>query len=207
MPKIIGKSLAEHRERTRTALFDALATLMRKRGFDAISLADIAAGAGIGRTAIYNHFPDKESLLLAYIENQTSEYVRRLEAAIAEVDAPVEQLRVYVREQIGLGPAYHVAPGPDLRAVVSREALAGLREHVGQVEQVLRTILADAIEAGDIPEQNVDAVVHLVHACLSGRSVPRGAPEREEFVASTELFVLRAVGVPDAAPVRAVEVA
>lgn len=207
MPKIIGKSLAEHRERTRTVLFASLEKLMRERGFDAISLADIAAGAGIGRTAVYNHFPDKESMLLAYIEHETSEYVRRLEAALADVDTPVGRLRVYVREQIGLERTYHLAPGPDLRAVVSPEALAGLREHVGQVEEVLRTILADAIGAGDIPAQDVDAVVHLVHACLTGRTVPRGGAEREAFIASTELFVLRAVGVSDAAPVRAVEVA
>ncbi len=207
MPKIIGKSLAEHREHTRTALFASLEKLMRERGFDAISLADIAAGGGIGRTAVYNHFPDKESLLLAYIEHETSQYVRRLERAIADVDEPVERLRVYVREQIGLERTYHLSPGPDLRAVVSPEALSGLRQHVGQVEQVLRTILADATAAGDIPEQDVDVVVHLIHACLTGRGLPRTSPEREAFVDATERFVLRAVGARDARPVRAVGVA
>ena len=38
MPKIMGSSLAEHRERTRTALFDALSELMTKRSFDKITL-------------------------------------------------------------------------------------------------------------------------------------------------------------------------
>ncbi|HEY5555152.1 MAG TPA: helix-turn-helix domain-containing protein, partial [Cellulomonas sp.] len=67
MPKIIGGSLHEHREQTRRRLFAALSALMADRGFDVITLADVAAAADIGRTAVYNHFPDKESLLVAFI--------------------------------------------------------------------------------------------------------------------------------------------
>ena len=52
MPKIMGGSLAEHRERTRTALFDALSRLMAARSFDKITLSDVAAHAGVGRTAV-----------------------------------------------------------------------------------------------------------------------------------------------------------
>jgi AcrR family transcriptional regulator len=200
MPKIIGGSLAEHRERTRAALFSALSELMGERGFDAISLADIASRAGIGRTAVYNHFPDKESLLLAFIEHETSAYVRSLEDSLAEVDEPVEQLRVYVRQQLDLAPTYHFAPGPDLREVVSREAVQDLRSHVRQVEILLRDILTRAIDAGDIPEQDLDSVVPLVHACLSGRRGPQQEPGRSAFTAATEEFVLRAVGAPLTGP-------
>ncbi|MFH5821633.1 TetR/AcrR family transcriptional regulator [Georgenia sp. AZ-5] len=207
MPKIIGSSLAEHRERTRSALFAALSHLMRERGFDAISLADIAAEAGIGRTAVYNHFPDKESLLLAFIEHETAAYVRALEESLVSVEDPVQQLRVYVREQLKLERSYHFAPGPDLREVVSHDAAAHLREHVGAVEGVLRGILSRAIEQGDIPDQNLDAVVQLVHACLSGRRLPRAEAERERFLDATELFVLRAVGARTAQSVRAADVA
>jgi AcrR family transcriptional regulator len=200
MPKIIGGSLAEHRERTRAALFGALSELMRERGFDALSLADIAARAGVGRTAVYNHFPDKESLLLGFIEHETSSYVRSLEASLAEVAEPVEQLRVYVRQQLALAPSYHFAPGPDLREVVSREAVRDLRAHVRQVESLLRDILNAAIAAGDIPEQDLDAVVPLVHACLSGRRGPQEEPGRSAFIAATEEFVLRAVGATVTSP-------
>ena len=74
MQKIMGSSLAEHRERTRTALFDALSELMTKRSFDKITLSDVAAHAGVGRTAVYNHFADKEDLLLAFMEHETARY-------------------------------------------------------------------------------------------------------------------------------------
>ena len=47
MPKIMGNSLAEHRERTRTALFDALSELMNRHSFDKITLSDVAAHRGL----------------------------------------------------------------------------------------------------------------------------------------------------------------
>src|SRR6187549_324632 len=116
MPKIIGGSLHEHREQTRQKLFAALSTLMAEQGFDAITLAEIAQAAGVGRTAVYNHFPDKEALLLGFITH--------------DIDDPVEQLRTYVRQQTQLKRVYHVAPGPELRSVLSRTAQQRVREHV-----------------------------------------------------------------------------
>ncbi len=194
MPKIIGSTLAEHREQVRGRLFAALARLMNTTGFDTLTMSDIAAEAGVGRTSVYNHFADKESLLIGYIEHETGQFLVDLRAALAEVTDPEERLRVYVRQQIYLKRTYHLAPGPDLRSVVSRETLMRLREHVQEVEQLLREILDDGIKAGRLPEQDVDAVVPLVHACLTGREVPREHEARERAVVATEDFVLRAVG-------------
>ena len=196
MPKIIGGSLHEHREQTRQRLYAALSGLMAERGFDAISLADIAAAAGVGRTAVYNHFADKESLLLGFITHETEQYLASLEAALAEVDDPVEQLRTYVRQQAQLKRVFHLAPGPDLRTVLSRGTQQRLREHVVGVEGILRRILGAGIEAGVFPPQDLDTTVPLVHACLSGRGVPDDGPSRERAMQATEAFVLRAVGSP-----------
>lgn len=197
VPKIIGSSLAEHRHHVRSKLFDALSRLMSEAGFDAVSLADIAAAAGVGRTSVYNHFPDKESLLIGFIEHETSSFVADLTAALEQVQDPQEQLRVYVREQIQLKRTYHLAPGPDLRSVVSRATLQRLREHVLQVEAVLREILNTGIESGRLPDQDLGAVVPLINSCLSSRTVPEDGPERERAIVATEAFVMRAVGVPE----------
>jgi AcrR family transcriptional regulator len=197
MPKIIGGSLHEHREQTRTKLFGALAELMSERGFDHITLADIAAHAGIGRTAVYNHFADKESLLLGYITYETSQYAERLEVALADVADPVEQLRTYVRQQADLTRDFHLAPGPDLRTVLSPETAGRLREHAVVVEDILRRILAHGVEAGVFVDQDFDVTVPLVTSCLSGRGLPAEGADRERAIAATETFVLRAVGAQE----------
>lgn len=194
MPKIIGGSLHEHRAQTRQKLFAALSSLMADRGFDAITLADIASAAGIGRTAVYNHFPDKESLLVGFITHETEQYVATLERSLEDVEDPVEQLRTYVRAQAQLKRVYHLAPGPDLRSVLSRATQQRVREHVHLVEQILRRILTEGVEQGAFPAQDVDTTVPLVNACLSSRGVPDDGPERDQAVEATVTFVLRAVG-------------
>ncbi|MCL1871619.1 MAG: TetR/AcrR family transcriptional regulator [Promicromonosporaceae bacterium] len=194
MPKIIGKSLHEHRQMTRQRLFTALSALMAERGFDTITLADIAAEAGVGRTAVYNHFPDKEALLLGFITHETEEYAHRLERSLEGVTDPVEQLRTYIRQQAQLARMFHLAPGPDLRTVLSRPTLARLREHAEIVETILRRIITAGIAAGDFPEQDIDPTVQLVNACLSGRLIPEDPVARERAVRAAESFVLRAVG-------------
>lgn len=198
MPKIIGGSLHEHREQTRRLLLDALATLMEERGFDAISLADVAAAAGVGRTSVYNHFPDKEAVLLAFITRETDEYVLLLERALEDVRDPVERLRAYVRGHLSLRRSFHVAPGPELRTVLSPAAQGRLREHIVALERILRRIVRDGIVAGGFPPQDIDTTVPLVHACLSGRDIAADGPDRERAIAATEAFVLRAVGAATA---------
>ncbi|PFG18593.1 TetR/AcrR family transcriptional regulator [Serinibacter salmoneus] len=195
MPKIIGASLAEHRQQVRIRLFTALSTLMEREGFDAITLADIAAEAGVGRTAVYNHFPDKESLLLGFIENETSSYIAELELSLAGVEDPVAQLQTYVQQQIRLKREYHLAPGPDLRTVVSRQTMMKLRDHIVEIEAPLRRILTLGIATGRFPRQDLDAVVPLVNSCLAGRHVPEEGPARTRAIEETVAFVMRAVGV------------
>lgn len=196
MPKIRGASLAEHRAHTRTALFAALGQLMRERGFDAVTLADIAQRAGVGRTAVYNHFPDKESMLLGFMGDETDRYIARVRDAVDGIDDPVEQLRAYIREQLLLDRDYHLAPGPALRDVLSAEARHRLRQHVAPVEVMLREILQRALTTGALPPQDLDVTVPLVHSCLTGRTLPRAEPERTAFIDAITDFVLGGIGAP-----------
>lgn len=167
---------------------------MEERGFESVTLAQIAARAKVGRTSVYNHFADKEDLLLAFIEYETGHFVNNLRHALQDVNDPEDQLRVYVREQLMLQHGYQFTPGTDLRTVVSPETVARLREHVFEVATLLKNILNRGIEDGLIPDQDLDATVQLVHSCLQGWSLPPAGPQREEEINTVTVFVLRAVG-------------
>jgi len=194
MPKIIGATLREHREQVRTRLFDALAELIAEQGFDAVTLSQVAARAGVGRTAVYNHFPDKEALLVGLIMHETTSWARALEAALVGVLDPVDQLRTYIHAQLDLKPDYYYTPGQDLRQVVSAQTLGQLRGHVVIVERILRGVLERGVAAGAFPEQDLDVTVRLVLSCLSNRVLAQAGDERSHVVAQVEAFVLRAVG-------------
>ncbi|MBM6979216.1 MAG: TetR/AcrR family transcriptional regulator [Actinomyces succiniciruminis] len=197
MPKIMGNSLAEHRERTRRALFDALSDLLAQRPFDKITLSDVAARAGVGRTAVYNHFTDKEDLLLAFMEHETGRYAKELAQALSNVADPIDRLRVYVRQQALIKRHYHFpATGPLTRSV-SRGTAGRLHAHAERMTTMLTQILSDAMDAGAIPRQDPALVIPLIHACvLGGRPAPTEPRARAAYLDALDTFVLRAVGAP-----------
>ena len=49
--------------RTRTALFDALVRLIRRKDYDLVTVEDILAEADVGRATFYAHFTSKDDLL------------------------------------------------------------------------------------------------------------------------------------------------
>lgn len=175
MPKILGDSLEEHRATTRRRVFEALSALLADRSFAAISMADLAAEAGIGRTAIYNHFRDTESVVVAFASDETSRYVSRLQEALDGVEMPAERLRTYVCHHLDTAEQFHFGLGPELYAMLSREALVEIRDHVVAVEAVLRDILETGRADGSFVIEDLGATVALVHACLQPRQLPSTA--------------------------------
>ncbi|MCL2848918.1 MAG: TetR/AcrR family transcriptional regulator [Micrococcales bacterium] len=194
MPKIIGATLREHREQVRARLFEALAELIVEQGFDAVTLSQVAARAGVGRTAVYNHFPDKEALLVGLVMHETTAWAKALDAALIGIDNPVDQLRTYIHAQLVLKRNFHFAPGPDLRQVISAQTHAQVRGHVVLVERILAGVLERGMAAGAFPAQDVDLTVRLVMSCLSSRALTNPDNDRARTIAQVESFVLRAVG-------------
>ncbi|GAA0708470.1 TetR/AcrR family transcriptional regulator [Dactylosporangium roseum] len=194
MPRIIGGSLDEHRERMQERIFTAMAQLLREHGYGAITLADVAAAADIGRTAMYNYYPDKETLLLAYAAHETERYLKELSAALADVTNPVDQLRVFVRMQLQQLTTQHIAPG-SLSNVLTDAGHRQMLEHIAPLHSVLRNIIVDAVEQRYLPEDDVDLLLPLVTASIAGRSTADLRGKRlARAIDTTTTFVLRGLG-------------
>ena len=197
MPKIIGESLASHRELTRARLFEALGSLMGEQSFESITMSQIAERAGVGRTAVYNHFADKEVLLLAYMREVTSEFARILTQRLDAEPDPLMRLRIYVRSHLQMIGRYHVKAGMGLRRQMSGQGASHLHDHAGIVGELLIGILDEAMERGLIVEQNTLGAVHLIHATLQGQRLPRDPEHRESALTLVETFILRGLGTSE----------
>ena len=197
MPKIIGESLASHRELTRTRLFDALGSLMAEQPFESITMSQIAERAGVGRTAVYNHFADKEVLLLAYMRQVTEEFTSVLSERLSTEPDPLMRLRLYIRSHVQMTSRYHVKAGMGLRRQMSDRGASHLHDHVGMVGEVLISILDDAMGRGLIAQQNTLGAVHLIHATLAGQRLPAEGPHRESALCLVETFILRGLGASE----------
>ncbi|WP_372006548.1 TetR family transcriptional regulator [Tistrella mobilis] len=77
----------------RERLARAAADLFHQRGYDAVSLRDIAAGAGIPAGAVFYHFPTKAALATAAAEAQLNRAEEILSRA-AEGRSPEERLTI-----------------------------------------------------------------------------------------------------------------
>jgi AcrR family transcriptional regulator len=88
---------ARRSEETRDRIHAAALSLFRKKGFDATTMRDVAAEAGVALGAAYYYFPSKEALVLAYYERTHHESSAKAEAAFARTDD--------VRERVGA--AFH----------------------------------------------------------------------------------------------------
>lgn len=185
MPRISASTVEAHREQVQQRVFDAFAELMADHSFDAITMAKLAAAAGIGRTAIYHHFADKEAVVVAFASHETSRYIDGLRTALADLDDPVDRLAVYIRHQLNAGQQFHMGLGTQLYGVLSKDTMLAIREHVLAVEDVLREILADGVAARGFVVEDEVATMSLIHACLAPRHLPAQSIER---------FILRALG-------------
>jgi len=195
MPKIIGRTLTEHRSEVRSRVFDALRDQLYERGFDAVTLAGVAAAAGVSRPSIYNHFPDRSSLLVAFVEHEASRYVDELSAALAAASTPVEQLAVYVRLQLRRLAEFHLPPGPTLSSTVDPAAYRRIAAHADPLARRLTEIVESGIAAGQMTDEDPAVLVAMIGAALSARQiVDVPPPDVPGAVEAAVRVILRSVG-------------
>jgi len=196
MPKISADTLAQHRAATRERVLTAWAELVADRGYDAVSLADVAARVGLARTAIYNYFPDKEALLLAHTDWELERLLGRVREELAAAPTAAAKLRIIVaRHAAGLtGPP--LLPGPGLAGFVGSQTYQRLEYHLAPLENLLRDVIAEGVATGELDVPDVDAATVLAFACIGAERVPAGGGGHAAGPAVDDIvdFVLRALG-------------
>jgi len=141
------------RERRARILSDAMA-LFAREGYADTSLREIAAKVGVSKSALYHHFPSKDALLLAVLEERD----RRIDTAIVALntESAADFLRALpdaadenARTQPGLLEVY---------AVISCEAIpAGHAAHAyfarryAQALDSFETMFRAAASTGELP--------------------------------------------------------
>lgn len=84
----------ERAARTRVEILEAAITLFARRGFLATTMAELAKAIRMTPGALYWHFPTKEDLLLAAIEELHERYLKEF------MDLLSEQRKLTAREQL-----------------------------------------------------------------------------------------------------------
>jgi len=155
-----GRETREHFVRVATRLFTT-------HGYEGTSIEAVLQETGASRGSLYHHFPGKEALFFAVLEDLEVRVIAEMTAGVAELTDPVEALRTACLAWIRL------AGDPEVQQIVLIDAPAVLgwqrfRELDEQsVLGLFRAALEAAAEAGRIEARHVDVFSHLVLASVN----------------------------------------
>lgn len=190
-----GPGLRERKkQRTRQTLIDAAARLYRERGFEGVTVAEIAREADVAPRTFFGYFETKEDVFLGRGDKR----LELLARTIRERERGEPILTAVRREllRVRAGPAERFeAETPELAELLRHPAIANrLRERWNRWEDMLaEAIAADVGAAPEDPEPRVVAAA-LTGAIRVAATAADEQPHRRDEIAE-RVFDLLAYGL------------
>ena len=189
MPKIQAPSVAAHRELRREQLMAAAMDLAIHEGASAITVAAVAAKAGLSRSSIYEYFSSSADLVADLVVEELDYYALRLADAIKGATDSFETISLWIAEGLRyvedgrhmLVKSLNTVTPPEYRkeeiAMGHRALLAPLRQALSQtgIEDIrgaaafLQSVTDAAsvrIEAGNAAEPEIQNAITFAIAGL-----------------------------------------
>ncbi|MFF0475000.1 TetR/AcrR family transcriptional regulator [Streptomyces sp. NPDC004284] len=157
------------KRQTRQAISDTATRLFLERGFEAVTIAEIAVAAQVAKMTVTNYFPRKEDLALDFHETFRDSLAAALESR-REGESALAGLRRAYLEAVAQEGALAGFSGPAFaRMIISSPTLAArLRELHEQREDALAEALAaeTGVPAGALAPRAVAALLAAAHRTL-----------------------------------------
>jgi AcrR family transcriptional regulator len=177
----MATGLRERRKQeARRAISDAAMALFEARGFDEVTISQVADAAGVSKMTVTNYFPRKEDLVF-----DRAEVIIRSLADAAATRAPGEGLLTAIRRDY----ADRLAAGDAVPTAAFARMVRGshaLTSRIREIAILREQALGDAIDAEtgtDDPQQRIVAAqlasVHRVLFAEGARRILAGQPRDE----------------------------
>src|SRR3954447_27018903 len=201
----MARTIGSYGPKTMEAIRRAGLRLIFQHGYEAMSLRQLAAEAGIQPGSLYNHISTKQELLAEVIQAHITDLLHELEKTLHDKQGPVERLRAFVAFHV----SYHMTrkrevfiANSELRSLDQRNyhAVVALR---GAYERRLQDILADGVSEGVFYVIDVQVATFAIIALLTGLCSwyrPGGRLTKTAIIAAHEKLVLSGVMPRSAEP-------
>lgn len=111
MPKIETSTLAEHRDWRRNQLIEAAAAIALESGGEAVTVAAVAARAGLSRTSVYEYFASSADLAADLIIEELKSFGDELATISSQGNGAIESIDLWIN-----GSLQYIADGRHLLA-------------------------------------------------------------------------------------------
>lgn len=200
-----GSGRVQRRRGRRTKeILTTAAELFGERGYDAVSLEDVAERLDVTKGSLYYYFRSKDELGTAAIESLGNDWTDRLEhLPAARTGSPADRLRALLHEHISI--AVREYPAALRLFLVPRDwpadTAARIKDMRRRHNEVFRTVIDEGVRSGDFTVTGIGTTLQCMHAAMS--QAPAWCtrlPEPARTTAITELTetLLMLVGQPPA---------
>ena len=186
-------------EAAKLRILDAALDVFASKGYHDTRLDEIVEESHTSKGAIYFHFPNKERLFLALVDQFADLLERRVTEAIAPEQAGIARVRVALETCLDTFGRYR-RPAKLLlvQAVGLGAAFENKRNEINdRFAHLIETYLQEAIAVGDIAPVDTEVVAYAWMGAMYGviiRWVYTGEPEPARIMATLLPVLLRSVG-------------
>nr|WP_290670170.1 TetR/AcrR family transcriptional regulator [Ardenticatena sp.] len=185
---------------TRQRILDAAMRIFSHKGYHDTRVDEIAEASETSKGAIYFHFPSKERIFLALIDQFADLLEAQLEKVLAETPGGIERVDAALRVCLEtFGQYRQLAKIVLVQAVGLGQVFEQKRIEVHQrFVQVIKRELDKAVAEGDIPPIDTEVAALAWMGALNEvviRWVHTGEPDPTRSLPTLRVMLLRSVGV------------
>jgi AcrR family transcriptional regulator len=185
-------------------ILNAAASVFAKRGYQDVGMDEIARASGTSKGGVYFHFPGKDAVLLALLDQTSTLLRRKVEKAIAAADDPVARAEAALHVLLQT-----LSKHRSLARIFAIEALGAggrLNQRVMQIQDefavLIQAQLDEAIVAGAIPPIDTrvaaQAWIGIFHSVimrwLTAKERGESSPDLDETYETIRIMLFRSVG-------------
>lgn len=168
-------------ERARKAVLRSTLALLKRAGFNELSIEAVASHAGVSKATIYRWWPNKAELVIAAFASAVGEELRFPSAGpvLKSIHVQMRRWAVIFHSPLGQIVATVIGAGQS-----EPEILEAFRSHWVEPRRVeARALLLEAITKGELRRDlDPDTALDLLYGPLYLRLLLRHAPLDQEFV-------------------------
>lgn len=187
---------------TRERILEAALDIFARKGYHDTRLDEIVDESHTSKGAIYFHFPNKERLFLALVDQFADLLERRVTGAIENEPPGMGRVRVALEATLDAFSKYR-RPAKILlvQAVGLGTSFENKRLEINdRFAGLIETYLLEAIEVGDISEVDTEVVSYAWMGAIYNiviRWVYTGEPQPQRIIDGLLPMLLRSVGYDD----------
>ena len=148
-------------------LFQTAARLFYQHGYRAVGVDTIAAQSGIGKMTLYRHYPSKDDLIVAYLQDSNEKFWKYFEQNTQDAPSPRQKILAFFSalQNYTISPDCYGCPFVNVAVEYPESGYAGHQVALEHKQAVRARFRQLAIEAG---ASQPDALANALFLLMDG---------------------------------------